>query len=290
MMLPVLIKKSNELCRAKWSPKSINEPRLVALVAAQIHPDDTDFQIYRIPIGDVLQEEAHDLGGENYKRLKELARNIVGSTITLEKKNGKGFAVYGLFSKCEYEDGAFHVHFHPDLKSHYLELQEHFTTYNLLDFMQLTSIYSQRIFEILKSWDDLPEVTLSIPDLQERLSVPPSLKENFKNFRLRVLEPAHKEISKKTSLSYDWETVKKGRKVIAIRFVFSKNRVLPVAEKKKKIETGKTVAKNNKIFAEVMSCHAKSGGDCGEDRGKDHCSFCRMANPQQLTFPDLKMS
>ena len=44
LMLPgKTVKKSNALARARWSPDSVWEPRLVAMLAAQIKPGDTDF-------------------------------------------------------------------------------------------------------------------------------------------------------------------------------------------------------------------------------------------------------
>ena len=89
--------------------------------------------------------------------------------------------------------------------------------------LDLLSIYSQRLFEILKSWSDKPEVELTVLYLKTILEVPKSMK-NFAEFRRRVLEKAHNDITKYTSLRFEWEPIKKGRSVESVRFIFAKKK------------------------------------------------------------------
>lgn len=79
------------------------------------------------------------------------------------------------------------------------------------------------MFEVLKSWDDKPEITISLSSMHETLNTPESFRANFAEFRRRVLEKAHKDITKETSFSYEWEPVKHGRAVTGVRFIFAKN-------------------------------------------------------------------
>lgn len=298
LLLPQLVRKSNALARAKIDPQSTLEQRLVALVASRIHPSDLDMQLYRIPIKELMRDNDYS-GGEKKKRLEELAAKMVTTGCRIQDTDGtEGHC--SLFSWCKVVPGAaFEVQFHPKLKPHFLDLKKTlFTQYNLLEFMSLSSAYSQRLFEILKSWDDKPEVTFSITDIQEILAVPRSLAKNFKDFRKRVLEPAHSEITDKTSLEYEWapvrlqvskegDPIKWARKVTAVRFTFSQARVKEREEEKKKEENTRTYDRNQKINEELNACFAKKGGDCKEDRGKVHCEQCRLRNPKQQRFPDI---
>lgn len=102
-----------------------------------------------------------------------------------------------------------------------LDLQQCFTQYSLTEYLKLPSVYSQRIFEILKSWSGKPEVILPVSELHRLLDSPDSFQANFAEFRRRVLEKAHKDITEKTSFRYEWEPVKIGRSVEKIRFIFS---------------------------------------------------------------------
>lgn len=277
LTLPVEVRKSNAIIRAKWQPKTVWEPRLVALVAAQIKATDKDFHTYKIPVASVMGEEStHPLGGESYRRLREVAKRIVGSVIEIEGTEAQEFAVYGIFSKCAYKDGVFHVRFDPDLKPHFLQLQSHFTKYNLLEFMQLSGTYAQRLFEILASWQDKPEVTLDLADMQDRLGVAESLRKRWPDFRRYVLEKGHREITRKTSFDFEWEPVKKGRAVVGIRFTFGKAKREDVASGKAEATKQKTADRHNSQMKRVDACFKKwKGGSCREDQGED-CQVCRQ--------------
>lgn len=219
LMLPgKTVKKSNALARARWSPDSVWEPRLVAMLAAQIKAGDTDFQTYEIRLVDLLGK---DPGGKDYQEFEKVIDKVMSRVITL--RNGDDWKKYTMFSSCEYSSkkGILKIGFHPDLKEHYLQLNQ-YIRYNLIEFMLLPSIYSQRLFEFLKSWDDKKEVVIELKELHEMLDTPKALRAKYKDFRVRVLEKAHKDILKFTDIYYTWEPIKKGRAVSWIKFIFGK--------------------------------------------------------------------
>jgi plasmid replication initiation protein len=84
---------------------------------------------------------------------------------------------------------------------------------------------------MLRSWDECISTNISISDLQESLCAPASMRKNFGEFRRRVLDKAHKDIHKFTKLKYEWEPVKKGRKVVAVRFVMGKQSMKKAQDK-----------------------------------------------------------
>lgn len=219
LMLPgKTVKKSNALARARWSPDSIWEPRLVAMLASQIKSGDTDFQTYEIRLVDLLGK---DPGGKDYQEFEKVIDKVMSRVITL--RNDDDWKKYTMFSSCEYisKKGILKIGFHPDLKEHYLQLNQ-YIKYNLIEFMLLPSIYSQRLFEFLKSWDDRKETIIELKELHEMLDSPKSFKESYKDFRRFVLEKAHKDILKFTNIYYSWEPIKRGRAVYAIKFIFGK--------------------------------------------------------------------
>lgn len=219
LMLPgKTVKKSNALARARWSPDSIWEPRLVAMLASQIKSGDTDFQTYEIRLVDLLGK---DPGGKGYQEFEKVIDKVMSRVITL--RNDDDWKKYTMFSSCEYisKKGILKIGFHPDLKEHYLQLNQ-YIKYNLIEFMLLPSIYSQRLFEFLKSWDDRKETIIELKELHEMLDSPKSFKESYKDFRRFVLEKAHKDILKFTNIYYSWEPIKRGRAVYAIKFIFGK--------------------------------------------------------------------
>jgi plasmid replication initiation protein len=179
-----IVKKSNQLARAAWPAQSVFEPRLVALVASRVTVEDEDFKEYKIPIDELFRED----GGETIKRVEAVTDSLQSRVITIPDEDG--WTKYNVFikSKLSMSERCVIAQFHPDLKTHYLALKGHFTQYSLFEFLLLPSVYSQRIFEILKSWQpSYPEVTLPLLELYEQLDVQTPTKKDFGNFRKRVL-------------------------------------------------------------------------------------------------------
>ena len=267
-----LVKKSNALCRACWAPKSVLEPRLVALLASRIHKDDKDFKTYEIHVSEALGERH---SGKDYIEIENTVDNIMSRIITIYDANG--WSKYNVFSSCRFrrKEGILVLGFHPDLIPHYLQVKHHFAKYRLDEFFALPSTYSQRIYEILRSWDDQQDIEIDLSDLHKMLDVPDSLKKDFAAFRRRVLEKSHKDITKHTSLCYEWEPIKKGRKVVAVRFIFASKRVKKAAVKKDMKQKQQAQRRNNKNGRAAIKCYEAQKGVCNEDQPKDVCKACR---------------
>lgn len=272
-----IVKKSNQLARCAWPAKSVFEPRLVALVASRVTVEDADFKEYEIPVDELFREE----GGMTHHTINEVSKSLMGRTLLIPDPDG--WTMYSVFSKCRYnrKKRTLTVRFDPDLKPHYLALKGHFTQYSLMEFLLLPSVYSQRIFEILKSWQpSYPEITLPLGDLLKQLDVPESHRADFAAFRRRVLEKAHKDIHKHTSLKYEWEPVRQGRTVTHIRFVFSQARITPVAAKKKKKTVTEESQKRNAAMIGAHKCFAQCQGQCTPRPGLMQCELCkRLVRP-----------
>ena len=266
-----IVKKSNALARARWSAESVWEPRLVALLASKVRADDTDFHVYEISISEILRSS----GGKDYREIEAVVDKVMSRVLTIRDPNG--WTKYNVFSRCRYRrtEGILELGFHPDLRPHYLNLQKYMKM-NLLEFLILPSIYSQRIFEFLKSWDDKPETPpIPLADLHEMLNIPESLRANFKDFRRRVLEKAHKDITEKTTLSYEWEPIKQGRAVVAVRFIFAQKRALPVQKKKADNAIEKSSEKKNILYNQALACFKERGSACeGGQQKKGVCEVC----------------
>lgn len=269
-----IVKKSNALARARWSAESIWEPRLVAFLASKVRQDDTDFQVYEIPAAEILRST----GGKDYREIEAVVDRVMSRVLTI--RDDAGWTKYNVFSRCRYraKDAVLELGFHPDLRPHYLNLKKHFAKYSLLEYLQLPSTYSQRLFEYLKSWDDTPEITADLKELYEMLQAPLAL-QRYSDFRRFVLERAHRDICKVTALSYEWQPLKKGRSVVAIRFVFSDSKKSIVEREKKSVSDQKTSQENNKNFKEAVKCH--QSGKCDYKPKSKICTICKKLFPTE---------
>lgn len=276
-----IVKKSNALARARWAAESVWEPRLVALLASKVRPDDSDFQVYEIPITELIGLSEKKPSGRTYMELASIVDKVMSRVITIKDGDKGGWIKYNVFSRCRYnpEKGTLELRFDPDLKPHYLNLQRNFAQYKLLEYLMLPSIYSQRIFEILKSWADRSEVVLSIEELHNMLGTPESLRKKFPDFRRRVLEKAHKDILKTTTLAYEWQPIKEGRAFRSIRFTFSGGKRAMMQKEKARAEQWKQRAQNNAGVVQAITCVKKKAGDCREQNNKQKvCEVCKSLN------------
>ncbi len=272
-----IVKKSNALARARWSAESIWEPRLVALLASKVRADDTDFQVYEVPIAELIGKADKNSSGRTYLDLANVVDKVMSRVLTIKDDKGKGWIKYNVFSRCRYrpEDGTLELGFHPDLRPHYLNLQAQFAQFNLMEYLMLPSVYSQRIFEILKSWSNCPEAIISLAELHDMLDTPESLRPDFAQFRRRVLEKAYKDIHDKTIFSFEWEPIKQGRTVTAIRFIFAGGKKALVQRTKQEADKKKGKDKNNKNFVAAVACAKKKNGICTlQDNKKMVCKLC----------------
>nr|CRY96249.1 hypothetical protein [uncultured prokaryote] len=220
LLLPMeKVKKSNAICRARWSPENIYEPRIVAILASKIQLSDDDFKEYEIPVVDLFGK---NYGGGNYKILQQTIESLISRTVTIQEDNGS-FMVYPIFTKGGYltQTNTIKIKINSDLKHHFLKLKKQYTQYNLMEFLTLSSTYSQRLFEYLKSWEDCESTQIAVDELHKILGTLETARKNFAEFKRRILEPALKEINKKTSLEYSWKPIKFKNKVDQVLFINS---------------------------------------------------------------------
>lgn len=271
-----IVKANNDLFRARCKIKDVLAGRIFMAFASLVNEKDVKenerFVEYKITASSVLN--GINAGGDNYKQLRDAAYSLIDQK--LEKRRSKNsFKVYTLFSSIDYENGIITGEFHKDLVPFFIAARGVFTRINLQQYMRLPSIYSQKLFGFLTSWNDKPEKEIEISELHTMLDTPESLQNDFAQFRRRVLEKAYKDITEQTNLSFEWEPIKKGRTVIAVRFIFSRKRALPVTKQKQNEAIEKQNARNSAAFKAAIACRKEHGPDCcGGSQRKNICKLC----------------
>jgi plasmid replication initiation protein len=278
-----IVKKHNELVRSKINIASKTASRILACLVAAIRHDDTQFKgTYVVPVKDYLPpDEDGDKGGSQYKTVKAACRDLIGATVEKEwpdPDNPGGdpiFHVMPFLTSVKYRKGNVEAEFNPKMSELLLQLRQFFTEYNLMEYLTLPSTYSQRLFEILKSWSSLPEKLLSVAELHRLLDTPDSMRADFRQFRVYVLEKAHKDIHEKTSLRFEWEPVKAGRSVEAIRFIFAPGRKAISAAEVKKVKEDKKKRLVSQRIQLALKCAKEKKGNCAvQDNKRLICKQC----------------
>lgn len=162
-----------------------------------------------------------------YDQLKAAADNLFQRyiRITEETKKGPKEIKFRWVSRAEYHpgEGTVAMRFTQDVAPHLVNLQRQFTSYKLSQASALRSLYSWRLLELLTQFESTGWRQIALDDLQHAMDVPESYKKNFKDLRRWVVEPAVKELTEKDGWLIEWETVKAGRKVAALKFKFRRD-------------------------------------------------------------------
>ena len=240
-----LVIQSNALINSAYS-MSLAEKRIMLFMISQIHKDDKDFKPYRMNIKDFMNQIGTKAQNE-YERAREITKSMI--TRAVEINDGDKLIQVALLSSAIYYKGSGYVElkFDPELKPYLLQLKEKFTVYQIQNILPLQSIYSIRIYELLKQFEKLKERIIKMSDLKKILKVEEQY-DRYNDFKRFVILQARRELSQNTDISFEFEEIKLGRKIDSIKFIIKHKPQLeqPEPELEIKEKPEETIIENTK--------------------------------------------
>lgn len=228
------VSMSNALARSAQGLK-LSEKRVVALALAKT--DSMSMQsastaqrsngwTVRISASEYI--ETYDVDADTaYSQLKSAAKSLRGRFVRTLTQAPKGIieTETNWCGQCKYHNGEgwVEIAFTPQIAPHLLGLRSKFTSYKLKQASALRSIYAWKLFENLQSWGKVGVWSVDIDKFSHAMEAPETCKKNFGQMRLRVIEPALKELREKDNMSIELELKKAGRKVTGLVFKFNPN-------------------------------------------------------------------
>ena len=220
-------KASQATCLIESSYKmSVPAKRVMLLLLSQIHPAQQDVS-NKITIH--AQDYSKRTGlnfDQSYKDIKNGCRELMKTIITMKDAKAKTTEECVVVSWMKYHENegwleaTFSVWIMPFI---HLMARNGYTTIAINEALKFKSFHTIRLYELLMQWESTGKRYISIMDLRNAFQLPKTSYPAFKDFRVRVLEPAVKEIVAKTNWEIKWDMVKTGRKITSISFVFNKN-------------------------------------------------------------------
>lgn len=242
-----MVEKSKALILANLSEYDVNALRLLEVYLSRINARNPDSTRVSFTVADYN----HILGTTSIEK-KELDKStdlIMNTIIKLETKRGLYKRV--LFPTCDIEMdenekcNIITMECHKDLKEVFFNLAgDGYTKYRLSAIIKLTSRYSLLLYGILRDsvYKDNGFV-MTVDDLRNRLGV--TKYPAFRDFNKWVIKKSVEEISEKTDIKVEYETISRGRKVVAIRFHTN------IKPTKKQIAASSAVAHDGHWYAEA---------------------------------------
>ena len=218
------VQKSDPLVLMRSVPFSLGELKVLDTYISRINAADESRTTVIF-----TKEEYEELMGIskiNADVLKKHAEGLLGKIVTLEMPD-KSFLKFVLFTAAYYhldDCGVpiIELSCSPQAKDLFFCIGKyHYFSYALENVIKLTHKASYLLYiYVLRNryqgeWDiDLDELRDSVLDCKGQESYLA-----FKEFKRAVLDPAVKEVNKKTDCHFAYEAIKRGRRVVKIKFI-----------------------------------------------------------------------
>jgi Protein involved in initiation of plasmid replication len=213
--------KNNELIQKARYDLSMQEQKIILYLISKVKPDDEDFKLYEFQIKDFCEVCGIDeSNGGNYVMLKDTIKKLMDKSnwVTIIKDGEEAETILRWVEKAYLykKSGIIKIRLDNDMKPYLLNLKKQFTKYSLYFTLAMKSKYSLRIYELLKSYQNLEKCEFEIEKLKLMLTAEKYA--SFADFKIKVLDIAVREINTYSDISVSYELEKQGRKYHKIKF------------------------------------------------------------------------
>jgi len=227
------IVKSNTLNEMRYTQMTPSQQRLFLIYLSKINPQDETTRVVEFKLNEYAR--IMQFKQANVTRLIEAAKKLVSLTITVVDKNEENglseFVTCSLFKhfklrKDENSEWIVSIDCNDDVVKLMFDLKKYFFKYKLWNVLQLASPNQQRMYELMKQYENAGAREISVKDLREFLGLKPKEYQVWQNFKVRILEASQVALQNSTDIKFTWEVAGKrgaGGKINTLKFNIEKN-------------------------------------------------------------------
>ena len=215
-----LVVKSNDLIQRTRYDLSLQEQKIVLYVISKIKPTDEELKEYVFTLRELCEMCGIEAIGQNFENMWQSIIALNDKTIEFEDNRYRANPRWIEMPIMDKQTREIRIRFHPLLRPYLIALHENFTQYELSSILVMRSRYSVRVYELLKSYAYLNEITFGLEELKEKLQT--TGYSDYKNFRVRVLEKAIEEINEHTDIRVDFKPIRTSRVITHLRFIIER--------------------------------------------------------------------
>lgn len=210
-----VVKKSNIAIRKARYSLSLQQQKVLCFLISELKETDTHEteKIFDIKAFYDFME----VNNKDYDKVRQALKALSDKSWWIKNDEGSDILVRFLNTvRTDKNSGKVRIKFHEDMLPFLQHLKTEYTQYKLWYTMTMCSEYSLRLYELLKSVANKEIWYFKIDDLKNIFMC-----ENYKlfgNFKQRVIEPAIKEINKRTDINVTYTLFKDGKSYIGIEF------------------------------------------------------------------------
>lgn len=219
----LMIQKTNPLLSLSETDMTLPEFKILDAYLSRINSHNPDERYVTLEKGKI--EEYLGLKKINQADLEKRVKNLFQPIVIRDERKPKKFTIIPLFGKAECEqdeNGVWQVHLAASVEAmEYIFTPENlgYLKYRLGNVINLTSRYSYVLYLYLEhnrfrgSWE------VSLDEIKGILRCTSETYNQYFRFNGLVLKRCKEELDKKTDCHFEYEAVKRGRTVTAIRFI-----------------------------------------------------------------------
>jgi len=220
-----LVVKDNALINASYN-LDLTEQRLILLAILEARqsntPNDKDLTIH----ADSYINHFNVHRNTAYKVLKGACKSLFERRFSYQKLTPKG-NIENVMSRWVQRisyvenEALVRIRFSDDVVPLITNLEKHFTSYELEQVSNLTSVYAIRLYELLIAWRSTGQVRMiELEELRSKLGVEAHEYKRMGQFKEKVLHLAIDQINNYTDIKAEYEQHKRGRSIIGFSFNF----------------------------------------------------------------------
>lgn len=197
------VKKSNDVIQKTMCMLTAQEFDLLQYLIMQIRDEDTEIKEQIIDIKEFCRITGIKEAGDNYKNIKKSLQSLANKSVWTELPLNKGREQLCRWIDDPWIDkgnGKVCVKLKKYWEPYLLELKKRYTVTTLKETLPMKSVYGKRLYELLNSYlmgqGNSAHIEFSIDELKIKLLGEQWDKKykEFKNFKLKVLRPALKDL------------------------------------------------------------------------------------------------
>lgn len=257
----LIVCKANKVIEAGYK-LSLMEQRLIQACMAQVDSVDELLSTDKFELSAKDFAKLYEISEDSaYSELKEVSKQLFSRYVTIDNPDPEQpkikQTITHWITSIDYipDDGKIVLCFAPKILPYLGQLKGSFTYYKLENISKMTCIYAIRLYELFMQWKATGKREIEIEWLKKQFQLDASYN-RMDNFKVRVINPAIKDINKNSNYQVSWEQRKTGRKVTHLIFTF--------AEKIPETEKPKRAAKKEKTVYGVPMSEIKKRALAGE--------------------------
>lgn len=228
----LVIRKSNTIVRNTINKFNYKQNQLMCLLLGKyVNLSTNECISTEISIDEFRKTLGLTDGKKNYETIRHAIDKFgENGSVGIYDSDRNKYIWMPYFTKIELDDTKVLFKWNDEMKPNLINLKNKYTQYLASDYLNLSSIYSQNLYEQLKSIENWNQgIIFSVADLHRIFQTEKTKSyKNFTTFKNMRILPTIEEINTKTDLDVSMSTVKDNhdkRKVYGVKFEVKKKRV-----------------------------------------------------------------